>query len=125
MSAAEIVGIVAAIVTALAAIFGMLVVFFKIAKSINSTQVSVANIEIDITKINTNLGNYETRLQVVETRSILSEDKVKSAFLRLDEDRKDAKELIGDVKDTLQKGIDEIKDNCKEIQAEKRKKVMG
>ena len=125
MSTLEIVGIIAAIITALSAILGMLVIFFKIAKSINSTQVSVANIEVDITKINTNLGNYESRLSVVEMRSILTEDKTKSAFLRIDEDRKEAKELIHEVRTTLEKGLCEIKDNCKEIQAEKRKVQLG
>ena len=125
MTTLEIVGIIAAIVTALSAILGMLVIFFKIAKSINSTQISVANIEVDITKINTNLGNYESRLAIVEMRSILTEDKVKSAFIRLDEDRKEAKELIHEVKATLDKGLEEIKTNCKEIQAEKRKAALG
>ena len=125
MTTLEIVGIIAAIVTALSAILGMLVIFFKIAKSINSTQISVANIEVDITKINTNLGNYESRLAIVEMRSILTEDKTKSAFIRLDEDRKEAKDLIHECKTALEKGIVEIRDNCKEIQAEKRKAALG
>ena len=113
------------IVATVSSIVGMIIVLWRIASSVTTTQLSVKNIDLEIAKMNTNLTNYDNRLRAVEKQTDLSDRDIKTAFLRIDEDRRELKEALCRVESAFQKGIDEIKDNCKEIQAEKRKKVMG
>lgn len=113
------------VVGTISSILGMLIVLWKIASSVTSTQLSVKNIDLKMAEMNISLTAYDNRLRAVEKLSDLNERDIKTAFLRIDEDRRELKEALCRVELTLQKGIDEIKDNCKEIQTEKRKKEIG
>jgi hypothetical protein len=116
---------IAVIVGTFASIVGMVVVLFKIAASVTGTQLSVKNIDLKMAEMNISLTNYESRLRAVEKQTDLNERDIKTAFLRIDEDRRELNEALNRVEFALTKGIDDIKENCKEIQAEKRKKVVG
>jgi preprotein translocase subunit SecF len=117
MSAAEI-GI---IVGTVSSIIGMIAVLWKIAGSVTTTQLSVKNIDLKITEINANLQNYDKRIGIVEVRSLFSERDLLTAFKKIDECKDEAEKTTVDAKLSLEKAIQEIKDNCREIQAEKRR----
>ena len=117
MSAAEI-GI---IVGTVSSIIGMIAVLWKIAGSVTTTQLSVKNIDLKITEINANLQNYDKRIGIVEVRSLFSERDLLTAFKKIDECKDEAEKTTVDAKLSLAKAIQEIKDNCREIQAEKRR----
>ena len=117
MSAAEI-GI---IVGTVSSIIGMIAVLWKIAGSVTTTQLSVKNIDLKITEINANLQNYDKRIGIVEVRSLFSERDLLTAFKKIDECKDEAEKTTVDAKISLEKAIQEIKDNCREIQAEKRR----
>jgi TfoX/Sxy family transcriptional regulator of competence genes len=117
MSAAEI-GI---IVGTVSSIIGMIAVLWKIAGSVTTTQLSVKNIDLKITEINANLQNYDKRIGIVEVRSLFSERDLLTAFKKIDECKDEAEKTTVEAKEYLEKAIQEIKDNCREIQAEKRR----
>ncbi len=84
-------------------LIGILTVLWKIAKSVTSTQLAVSNIEERLLEIRIILDKTDVRLDKVTEKSTKNEYRI----------------------ETAECAIREIKDNCKEIQIEKRKEMAG
>jgi len=109
----------------LLALIGVTTVLWKIAKSVTTTQISVAGIETKLTEIGITLTNTTKKIEEVNILSKFNERDIISIFKRNDEYNTETREARAELKSELLHCITEIKTNCSDIQAEKRKSRLG
>jgi len=84
-------------------LIGILTVLWKIAKSVTTTQVAVSSIEKELLAIKIILDKTDTRIDNVTEKCARNEYRIETAECT----------------------IKEIRDNCRDVQNEKRKEILG
>ena len=120
-----IVGLIVLIVGFSATIFRGISVLWKISGSVTTAQESLKSVEKDLTEIKITMSKESERIEKVDKQSAFNERDLQTAFKRIDECKTDTEKTVAQTKYDLKEAIEEIKRNCAEIQAEKRKVKLG
>ena len=119
-----IVGLVALLLGLIVTILRGVVVLWRISASLTTSQISLSDVQKGIVEINLTLRKTDERIDIVDRRSFINERDITTAFKRIDERREQSREQTIETKRELKNAIDEVKENCKAIQSQKRQ-VLG